>query len=126
MLRLIIHHTTFGKRHITMINWPAIIKYSGDDELAFVSSQKEWDEDPDLHFFYEPDDCLIDSEGATYHLKNRENNHVTPETTGKTVSLDLLNTLIQKHASQLGNSCVAKIACESISDAITAVKIMVD
>lgn len=109
-----------------MINWPAVIKYSGDNELAFVSSEKEWNEDPDLHFFYEPDDYLIDSNGAIYHLKNRDNNRVMPETNDKTVTLEQLNTLIQKHAFQLGNSCVAKIACKSVSDAITAVKYMVD
>lgn len=50
-----------------MILWPAIIKYEGESELTFVSSESEWQCDVDLHFFsYEDDDVLIDSTGAIY------------------------------------------------------------
>lgn len=33
------------------LNWPAIIKYSGDVELTYVSDQAEWNNDADLHYF---------------------------------------------------------------------------
>lgn len=108
------------------MHWPVILKYTGDYELVFIASQTEWEADPDLHFFYEPEDCLIDSSGAVFHLNTRSNNIVMPKANGKTVALEELNTLIQQHASQLGNCCVTKIACDSISEAINAVRSMGD
>lgn len=108
------------------MNWPVILKYTGDYELVFIASQAEWEADPDLHFFYEPDDCLIDSSGAVFHLNKRSNNFVMPKANGKTVTLEELTTLIQLHASQLGSCCVAKIGFDSVSEAIAAVRSMSD
>jgi len=34
-----------------LLNWPGIIKHSGEAELTYVSDQAEWDSDADLHHF---------------------------------------------------------------------------
>ena len=34
----------------SMISWPAVISYKGEDELTFISDEHEWKLDPDLHF----------------------------------------------------------------------------
>ena len=32
------------------ILWPAIIRFNGDDELAFIVDETEWRSDADLYF----------------------------------------------------------------------------
>jgi len=33
------------------IIWPVILKYKGENELAYISSQSDWNSDADLHVF---------------------------------------------------------------------------
>ena len=105
-----------------MITWPAIIKFTGDDELSFIGTQSDWDSDPDLSVFsYEVLDQLIDSEGKVYRLTHRENGLVVPMATGERIELASLTDLLRAHASQLGNCCVAKLGFYSIAEAVLAV-----
>ena len=49
-----------------MINWPVVIKFDGDDELAYVGSEEEWMCDAESHLYnHKGDDYLIDSSGAS-------------------------------------------------------------
>ena len=55
------------------VDWPALIKSHGEDELIVVSSQEEWDVDVDLSMArYEEADYLVDSQGAVYALPYSE------------------------------------------------------
>ena len=74
-------------QRVHAIVWPAIIKYAGQAELAYVKNQVEWDADEHLHGFrYEKADVLIDSNGEIYTLSNAVNSSVMPESTGKSQS----------------------------------------
>lgn len=106
-----------------MINWPAVIKFEGEDEMTYVSSQSEWDTDPDLHYFsYQPEDMLVDSSGKLFGLAERRVNFVHPKSLDKSLTLLELTKLVRKHASSKGECCVLKISFNSISDAISAIE----
>lgn len=103
----------------TNINWPAILKYKGENELAYVSSRSDWDSDADLHALaYEIDDQLIDSQGFVYSLSCRKNNRVVPEQTNRCLSLPEVSELIKKHLSEQGSCCVSSFFAPSIKEAI--------
>ncbi|MDX2476385.1 MAG: DUF4144 family protein, partial [Gammaproteobacteria bacterium] len=86
------------------MNWPGIIKHSGDAELTYVSDQTEWDNNNDLHYFeFDESDCLIDSNGNIFNLTNLENKYEKPEPGGKSMTLDEILGLIKAHAAQKGS-----------------------
>jgi len=101
------------------IIWPAILKYKGEHELAYIPSQSDWDSDADLHVFaYEIDDQLIDSQGFIYSLNYRKNNRVMPEQTNRSLPLSDVCELIKAHLSEQGSCCVSKLFAPSIEEAI--------
>jgi hypothetical protein len=105
-----------------LITWPAIIKYIGQAELAYVQDQAEWDADVHLHGFrYEKADVLIDSQGEIYALLNAVNGLVRPEPMGEFARLEEVIEMVRAHASQLGSCCVSKFYASSIHEAVCAV-----
>lgn len=107
------------------ITWPAIIKYSGQAELAYVKDQAEWDADVHLHGFrYEKADVLIDSVGEIYALPNAVNGSVRPESTREFARLDEVIEMVRAHAAQMGSCCVSKFYASTIHDAVCAVSIL--
>lgn len=107
-----------------MITWPAIVKYAGEAELAYVEDQAAWDADAHLHGFrYEASDVLIDSNGATYALPNAAHGWVKPEPTGKSASLEEVIEMVRAHAAQMGSCCVAKFSASSIQEAFCAISL---
>jgi len=107
----------------TAIIWPAILKYDGEAELAFIADQAAWNNDADLHnASYVPDDMLIDSQGFIHSLASRQENLVTPEATARSLSLPEVIELIKAHLSELGSCCVSKFSAPSIQHAINIVR----
>jgi hypothetical protein len=105
-----------------LLNWPGIIKHSGDAELTYVSGQTEWDNDADLHYFeFDEADYLIDSTGNLFNLIIREDKYVKPEPSGKSMTLDEILALIKAHAAQKGSCCVAKLYAPTIAEAFKIV-----
>jgi len=105
-----------------LLNWPGIIKHSGDAELTYVSGQTEWDNDADLHYFeFDESDCLIDSTGNIFNLAKRDNKYVKPEPSGKSMTLDEILGLIKAHAVHKGSCCVAKLYAPTIDEAFRIV-----
>ena len=106
----------------TPIIWPAILKYDGDAELAFIADQAAWNNDPHLHnASYVADDMLIDSQGCIHSLANHLESQVTPQATAGSLSLQQVITLIKAHLSELGSCCVSKFYASSIQQAISIV-----
>ena len=105
-----------------MVNWPGIIKHSGDDELIYIRDQAEWDGDVDLHACpYDVADYLVDSSGNIFTLNKREGHDVTPDATGNSFTLHEILGLIKAHAGQQGSCCVAKLYAPTIVDAFKIV-----
>jgi len=108
-----------------MISWPAIIQYHGDDELGYVATESEWNNDADLSAYgYDDNDALIDNHGRIYQLNIVDNGIVHPSSTNNTISLYQLIKLVQKHAALQGECCIEKIMFKSISEGIQLVASM--
>ena len=105
-----------------MVNWPAVIKFSGDAELIYVADQAEWENDPDLYSAdYSEADYLVDSAGDVYRLTIKADKRVKPEWTGEARALLQMLGLVKAHAAQSGCCCVSKLHAPSIREALEIV-----
>lgn len=105
------------------MNWPGIIKHSGDAELIYVGDQTEWDNDAYLHYTsYDESDYLVDSSGNIFTLTKIESNHVNPKPDGRSMKLHEILDLVKAHAAQKGSCCVAKLYAPTIIEAIKLVE----
>ena len=105
-----------------MIDWPAIIKFYGHDELTYVDSESTWLSNAGLSAIdYEKSDILIDNNGCIYHLNNIENGVVHPGAAEDTMTLSQFIKLVQLHASLNGECCIEKIGCRSFAEGIKIV-----
>lgn len=101
-----------------MLNWPAIVKHSGDSELVYIRDQSQWDNDEDIHrFVYDESDVLIDVSGEVYGLTSRQGKQIHPESRGESMSLQAILGLIKAHAADTGACCVAKLYAPTLRDA---------
>lgn len=106
-----------------MVAWPAIIQYSGEDELTYIGSQSEWELDAALYALsLEEGDRLIDGQGLIYALVKNARQRVTPQSSGKAATLTEVVTLVRNHAAQSGACCVAKLNARTIAEAIALVE----
>ena len=84
------------------VNWPAFVKYAGDDELALVADEDCWQREFEDTVF-EPADFLVDSDGCRFMPGNAG----MPQS-GQ-VDSDELGRLLRNHFAALGECCIAKI-----------------
>jgi len=92
-----------------MINWPAVIKYDGDDELIYVGSGEEWIRDAESHLYnHNCDDRLIDSSGDIFSLDHVRDDLINPESTGNQIVLEDFVKLARIHASNSHRCCIEK------------------
>jgi len=106
-----------------LINWPAIIKHSGDDELIYINDQEQWDAEIELHSVeYIVTDCLIDSAGHVFELTNRKDGIVKPKDNADVLELKVILGLVKAHAAQSGSCCVAKLYAPTIGEAFKIVE----
>jgi hypothetical protein len=106
-----------------MVNWPAIIKYAGDDELSFVQSLEELNKRPDLRgSTFNPGDVLIDATGKVYRPHNGSSRIEFQRESGEILTLDAVVDLVRRHASICGECCIGKISAPSITEAIALVR----
>jgi len=97
-----------------MVNWPAIIKYSGEDELLFIESNIHWVSDNGLTAYpYHCDDVLLDSSGALFSINN---NCFKP--LKKTLPLDEFELWIKNHMVILNQCCSSKLSVAKYSDGL--------
>jgi len=107
-----------------MIKWPAVLKYSGEDELVFIADETVWNGDSDLHFYgYSELDRLIDAEGNLYALQQvQKQKHVDILATASSLSLREFEFLVKAHLVALDQCCVEKIQLNSFSQGLDFVQ----
>ena len=104
------------------VNWPAIIVFSGDDELLFIENAQAMMENPDMVATgYHPEDQLIDSQGTVFAIEDK-NNTVLLFATGQKVTVSHIDALVRRHLSNHGQVCVSKFTRDSIMQAFEIVK----
>lgn len=101
-----------------IIRWPAILQFAGSAELCLIRNAAEWTTDARSHgAHHHPDDRLIDVEGRSYSLQQRDSEGIAPLPDGRTLTLQEILPLIRHHAAEDGACCVAKLSAESIAEA---------
>ncbi|MDN3652301.1 DUF4144 family protein [Thalassotalea ponticola] len=107
-----------------MINWPAIIKHDGEDELIYIANREQWlnDEEMLLYFFTDAD-VLIDSLGQVFSLPEVQSN-IDSANVLAVATVDQIMELVRAHAALLAHCCVAKIGADNTEQAIELVKSM--
>lgn len=100
-----------------MVNWPAVIKYSGEDELLFIESGSHWISDDDLTVYpYHYDDVLLDSNGELFSIDNRL---FVP--LKKTLPINEFELWIKNHMVILNQCCSSKLSFAKYSDGLLLV-----
>ena len=101
--------------------WPAIVHYSGLDELEIVENQSQWDKV--IQTGLRPSDRLITSNGTVWALSPKlspEKDDFVLSNTGHHVSTDEAVTLARSHFAALEQCCVSKFNARSIRGVIDA------
>lgn len=103
-----------------MIQWPCALKLEGDDELIYLNSKFEFNNEcADL--IWSEKDRIIDSEGYVYSIVT-SNSGLKLESHDIKISAHEASLLIQSHEFCRAEVCLTKIQFESVSDAIGALK----
>lgn len=109
----------------SLVAWPAVIKFLGDDELTFVESSEALNKHSELlDIQLNPGDVLIDGAGQVYRLEKRLGRIEISQDSVETLTLDSVADLVRRHASNCGQCCVSKIFAPTISKAITLIQDM--
>lgn len=102
-----------------MVIWPAIVKYHGDDELAFIADAQAWRDyflKDDGHF--EEGDYLVDSAAQMFHLWQGTPFQTRP---AAHITVDNMTTLVRRHMSVVNTCCVTKLTLNSVEEGISLV-----
>jgi hypothetical protein len=105
-----------------MINWPAIIKHDGEDELIYISSATVWHDDEEmLLYVFTERDVLIDSIGQVFSLTAIQ---TSPDSAIAlaTATVDNISELVRAHAVVCGECCIEKIHCQTIPQAMAIIE----
>ena len=104
-----------------MIHYPAIFKFAGQDELIYIASQSNFEQQYQLQQpYFTPDDLLIDSTGQAYmlHQFTQHSSYLPTFSLPELIrqfELPELTALVQAHFFTLAQSCVVKIQAPSIT-----------
>ena len=119
--------TETQKQQISMILWPAVIKFEGDDELCYIDSERTWIQDAEsLLYNHRGNDRLIDSMGCIYKLERRQDDHIEAVNSGQQISLSDFIKHVRIHASCAHRCCIEKINFRSIAEGIRLIDSMKD
>jgi len=99
-----------------MIQYPAIFKLAGQDELLYIADQASFHQHYQLQQAYlTPDDLLIDATGQAFLLHNFPQHSAERADPFIQFELAELTALVQAHFFALAQSCVVKIQAPAIS-----------
>ena len=93
--------------------WPAIIHYSGIDELEIVENRSQLDRVKQTGL--RPGDRLITTNGAVWVLLPENDDFIISDTRHH-VTIDEAVTLARSHFAALEQCCVSKFNARSIQD----------
>lgn len=115
------------KPQISIISWPAVIKFEGDDELCYVDSERTWIHDAEsLLYNHRGNDQLIDSDGCIFDLERRSDDHIEVVDSGERIRLSDFIKQVRIHASCSHRCCIEKINFRSIAEGIRLIDSMND
>ncbi|ABM03497.1 conserved hypothetical protein [Psychromonas ingrahamii 37] len=99
-----------------MISWPCMLKLTGDDELIYLESERDFmSECRDLLFC--DDDYVIDSAGYCYLIESTSEKLALIKTEQMLAAHEVSN-LIRAHEFKKATLCLTKIHFLTVLDAI--------
>ncbi|EKO3384908.1 DUF4144 domain-containing protein [Vibrio fluvialis] len=101
-----------------MVNWPALLKLDGDDELVYLASEVQFHQECD-EMILGTGDHLIDCQGHSHHIRSAEN-RLTLVADDKCYSAEEVCQLIQAHEFAAAQVCVTKIYFPTVEQAVRA------
>ncbi len=103
--------------NLNLVHFPAIIKLHADDELIFIATRSDFEQNSDLsRMYFQPQDRLIDKIGHIFKLQNTGQLAFTA--TSDVMPLEEVIKLVQLHLSNHGTCCVSKFSAHSIEEAL--------
>ena len=106
----------------SMINWPAVIKHDNEDELIYIESLQQWQQDEEmLLYIFTPRDVLIDVSGNIYSLPDLQQSIDSAKCLGQ-ASTDNIMELVRAHAALSNQCCIEKLGANDISQALAIVR----
>ena len=103
-----------------MVNWPSMLKLSGDDELIYLASAADFNAEC-TGLQLTPADELIDSTGLVFSLVSHSAGIELRPTT-LMIDAEQASQLIQRHQFCLAEVCLTKIQFDTVEAAINALK----
>ncbi|GEM81523.1 DUF4144 family protein [Vibrio superstes] len=103
-----------------MIQWPCILKLDGDSELLFIDSKLTLEQELE-GLIWGDSDCLIDSKGQSYAIKQKGDTYLF-EPNKASLSLQSVTQLIQEHEFSKAEMCLTKIQFLSVEEAIQSLE----
>ncbi|PML05537.1 hypothetical protein BCT86_12165 [Vibrio breoganii] len=103
-----------------MIQWPCILKLDGDSELLFIDSKLALEQELE-GLIWGSSDCLIDSKGQSYAIKQRGDTYLFKPNEAP-LSLQTVTQLIQEHEFSKAEMCLTKIQFLSVEEAIQSLQ----
>jgi len=103
------------------MNYPAIFKFEGQDELIYIASRSSFEQHYQLQQpYFTPEDLLIDATGQAYLLYQfTQHSSSLPAFSlpvlARRFEQSELTALVQAHFFALAQSCVVKIQAPSIT-----------
>jgi hypothetical protein len=99
-----------------MIIWPCILKLDGDDELIYLSSERDFISEC-RELILTDDDHVIDSTGLSFLIELRVDKLVLVKTE-RVLLVDEVTHLIRSNEFKKAELCLTKINFSTVSDAI--------
>ncbi|MFW1676213.1 DUF4144 family protein [Pontibacter sp. JAM-7] len=104
------------------VNWPALLKLQGEAELVFLPSESAFLQEAS-GLLLSDDDRLIDISGQSFAIVTSPDGHPVLQLMAYKYNCSLadITGLVQAHAAEAGNCCVAKIQFTSFRQALLSV-----
>ena len=105
---------------LNQVQWPAVVKLHGEDELIFIVNQSGFELAPQLRAMqFQHQDILIDSVGCVFNISSSY--PLSLRLTDSTLSLDDVIALMRLHLASKDICCVSKFYAHTIADAYQTV-----
>lgn len=101
-----------------MVNWPALLKLQGDDELIYLRSHAHFEQECHDMILSEGDH-LVDCLGHCFVCR-RQDGRLVLQASGHCYSVSEVCQLIQAHEFAAAQVCVTKIYFATIEQAVKA------
>jgi len=102
--------------------FPALLALHGDDDLLYLASPTQWQEEADRALRLLPDqDRLIDGQGRVFRPFPAADGYAL-RGDGERIDLEAFNRMLRRHLFAQARTCIAKAEVASVAEGIGVVR----